>query len=115
MKRGRRDTQCLSHRDSLIGADVEQPWEPDRDWGLSHPPVSPKANPFTIFNSVSSSQLKEMFDFVYTTPELGASLASGSKDVISVKVLGLKKLKPKRVLFCRVKKPPNPFRHESNI
>jgi hypothetical protein len=115
MNRCRRDRQRLSHRDSLIRANVEQPWESDSEWSLSHPPVSPKANLFTIFNNVSSSQLKEMFDFINTTPKLGASLASGSKDIISVKVLGLKKLKPKRVLFYRVKKPPNPFSHESNI
>jgi hypothetical protein len=99
----------------LIGANVEQSREPDGEWSLSHPPISPKGNPFTIFNRVSSSQLKEMFDFVYTTPELRASLARSSKDVITVNVLGLEKLKPQRVLFCRIKEPPNLFSHESNV
>jgi hypothetical protein len=99
----------------LIGANVEQSREPDGEWSLSHPPISPKGNLFPIFNRVSSFQLKEMFDFVYTTPELRASLARGSKDVISVKVLGLEKLKPQRILFCGIEEPPNPFSHESNV
>jgi hypothetical protein len=105
----------LGHRDILIRANVEQSREPDGEWSLSHPPVSPEGNLFPIFNRVSSSQLKEMLDFVYTMPELRTSLARGSEDVISVKVLGLEKLKPQRVLFCRVEEPPNPFSHESNV
>jgi hypothetical protein len=74
----------------LISTNVEQPWESDSEWSLSHPPVSPKTDPFTIFNKVSSSQLKEMFNFINTMPKLGASLTSCSKDVISIKVFGLK-------------------------
>jgi hypothetical protein len=105
----------LGYRDVLIGANVEQPREPDGEWSLSHPPVSPKGNPFPIFNRISSSQFEEMFDFVYTTPELRASLARSSKDVISVEVLGLKKFKPQGILFRGVKEPPNPFSHECNV
>jgi hypothetical protein len=99
----------------LISANVEQPWESDSEWSLSHPPISPEANLLTIFNKVSSSQLKEMLNFINTTPKLGASLTGGSKDVVSIKVFGLKKFKPKRILFHRVKQSPNPFCHESNI
>jgi hypothetical protein len=79
----------------LVRANVEQPWESDSEWSLSHPPISPKANFFTIFDKVSSSQLKEMFNFIDATPKLGASLTSGSKDVISIEVFGLKQLKTK--------------------
>jgi hypothetical protein len=105
----------LSHIDILIGADVEQSGEPDGEWSISHPPIGPEGNLFPVFNRVSSSQLKEMLDFVYTTPELRASLARGSKDVISVNVLSLEELKPQRILFCRVEEPPHPFSHKSNV
>jgi hypothetical protein len=41
-----------------------------------------------------------VFDFIDISPELGATLASSSKDVVSVYVLGLQKFEPERILFC---------------
>jgi hypothetical protein len=44
-----------------------------------------------------------VFDFIETSPELGATLASYSKNVVSVYVFGLKKFIPKGVLLCWIK------------
>jgi hypothetical protein len=105
----------MRHRDIFVSTNVEKPWESDSKWSISHAPISPKANFLTIFNVVFSSQLKEMLNFINIAPELRASLTGCSKDVISVKVLGLQKFEPERIMFRRVRQSLDPFCHESNI
>jgi hypothetical protein len=107
----RRDWQSKHHRDVFVRADVEEPWESAGKWSISHPPISPETDFLPIFNMVFSSQLKEVLNFINVTPELRTSLTSCSKDVIRVKVFGLQKFEPKRVMFRRVRKSPNPFCH----
>jgi hypothetical protein len=101
----------MRHRDVFVRADVKKPWKSDSKWSISHPPISPEADFLPIFNMVFSSQLKEVLNFINVMPELRSSLTSSSKDVISVKVFGLQKFEPKRVMFHRVRKSPNPFCH----
>jgi hypothetical protein len=56
-----------------------------------------------------------VLDFVDTTPELGASLSRGSKNVIRIHIFSLQKLEPQFVLLGGIKQPPDPFGHEGNI
>jgi hypothetical protein len=105
----------MSHIDTFVKTNVKKSWVSDSKWSISHPPISPEANFLTIFNMVFSSQLKEMLNFINITPELGASLAGSSKDVISVKVLGLQKFEPEGIMFNRVRQSLDPFCHEGNI
>jgi hypothetical protein len=56
-----------------------------------------------------------MFNFIDILPELGATLAGSSKNVISVKVLGLQKFEPEGIMLSRIRQSSNPFCHEGNI
>jgi hypothetical protein len=110
-KRGRRDWERKGYQNSLVRGNVKKSWVSDSKWGISHPPVSPKRGFLPIFHMISSPQLKEVFNFIYAAPELGATLIRSGKDVVRVKVLGLKELKPQIVVFIRIKQSPNPFCH----
>jgi hypothetical protein len=111
MERGRRDWERKRYRDTLVRGDIKKSWEFDSKWGISHPPVSPERSFLPIFHMISSPQLKEVLNFIDAAPELGTSLTRSSKNVVCVKVLGLKELKPQRVMLCRIKQSPNPLFH----
>jgi hypothetical protein len=56
-----------------------------------------------------------VFNFIDISPELEATQAGSSKNVISVKVLGLQKLEPKEIMLSKIRQSPNPFCHEGYI
>jgi hypothetical protein len=64
MERGRRDWERKGYRNSFIRGNIKKSWEPDGKRAISHPPVSPKGNFLPILHVISSSQLKEVFNFV---------------------------------------------------
>jgi hypothetical protein len=61
------------------------------------------------------SQLKKMFDFIYTMPELRVTLVVANKDIVHIQIFGPQQLVPEVFSLSRVKNSPNPFNHQGCI
>jgi hypothetical protein len=52
-----------------------------------------------------------MFNFINALPEFRAALASVSKDIIRIPILGTQQFVPQISLFVWIKQSANPFSH----
>jgi hypothetical protein len=92
-------------------ADIKQSRESNYEWALSQPPVSSKENMLPIAQQKFSSHLKKMFNFINALPEFRAALASVSKDIICIPILGTQQFVPQISSFVWIKQSANPFSH----